>query len=73
MNSDLKRVVEAGKFLGTVALDTAELALLLRNADTAQKKAAQAYLSAFEEQRGKCKTQEDWKMLYNGVKKRLTV
>ncbi|AXH66931.1 hypothetical protein SEA_STARPLATINUM_223 [Streptomyces phage StarPlatinum] len=73
MSTDFKKFVEAGKILGTMVLDVAELVLLARKADTAQRKAAEAYMSAYEEQKGKVKSKEDWTVFYNGVKKRLTV
>ncbi|AXH70036.1 hypothetical protein SEA_BATTUTA_212 [Streptomyces phage Battuta] len=73
MNKELKNIVDTGKKLGNMTLDVIELLLVARKADMAQRKAAEAYISMFEEQRGKVKTEQDWKILYNGVKKRLTV
>ncbi|AXH67356.1 hypothetical protein SEA_WOFFORD_216 [Streptomyces phage Wofford] len=73
MDKELKKFVDSLKDVGSMTLDALEIALLARKADPAQRKAAEAYVSMFEEQRGKIKTQEDWKRLYNGVKKRLTV
>ncbi|AXH66678.1 hypothetical protein SEA_SPILLED_221 [Streptomyces phage Spilled] len=73
MNQELKNIVDTGKKLGNMTLDVIELLLVARKADMAQRKAAEAYISMFEEQRGKVKTEQDWKILYNGVKKRLTV
>jgi len=73
VNKELKNIVDTGKKLGNMTLDVIELLLVARKADMAQRKAAEAYISMFEEQRGKVKTEQDWKILYNGVKKRLTV
>jgi len=73
MDQEFKKLIDTGKKLGSMTLDVIELLLVARKADMAQRKAAEAYISLFEEQRGQVKTEEDWKVLYNGVKKRLTV
>ncbi|WXW92676.1 hypothetical protein SEA_ENYGMA_224 [Streptomyces phage Enygma] len=73
MKDELKKALDAAKTVGDMTLDTIELLLIARGAEPAQRKAAEAYIHAFEEQHGTVKSPEDWKLLYNGVKKRLTV
>ncbi|UMO76358.1 hypothetical protein SEA_TOMAS_211 [Streptomyces phage Tomas] len=73
MNEDLRKIVDAGKFVGSIALDTIELSLLTRKADEDQRESATSYIKAYEEQNGKVKTKEQWQQFYTGVKKRLTV
>lgn len=70
---ELTSLTDKLKTVGSITLDVAELLLLVRKAEEDQRKRAVSYMDAHKEQRGEIKNEDDWRLFYNGVKKRLTV